>query len=107
MAPGGPPLSILTFYLKFKDAIDVDETTVELRLSSSMNYRKSGPSLLRPVGGKIHRGPLGRNGGHRGPCISHITFQCLVLYITLTYLELKENGVKKLEFSAFSDLKLW
>ena len=41
------------YHEKFDDAIDVDETTVEVRLCSRMNYNKPKVGLLRPVGGKM------------------------------------------------------
>ena len=37
----------------FEDAIDADETTVELRYTFGMNYRKDSGLILRAAGGKI------------------------------------------------------
>ena len=37
----------------FEDAIDADETTVELRYTLGMNYRKDSDLMFRAAGGKI------------------------------------------------------
>ena len=64
---------------KFNNVINVDETTIEQRLCSPMNYRKPGCPSLRPHGGKLPK-PKHNNKIHLFGGISRKGLTPLVMF---------------------------